>query len=494
MRQGLYYCFQDQDVIASKNVLFHRQSEPFLPQSMKDTLPYLLGAVNEDHLLNLQELAKAKRHFISLQKEYQDHEALKGTSTGKGLALVAEARSLGMIPMNQEVESIEDAHKVLGRIIGKDHSSAEFNKIQDSGKDYLTLQNELYELENELQHVEERINTAKHFASGATGFQGEAEEQMLRLQSIGLFKGRKKLDLCPVCHSKSDAEKIEKDITQSVDRLRKELETVTREQPKINEYMSKLETQRESHATKFRKKQREIEGILATQAAMRTYHDRNLRVGMTLGRVSLWLDSVSITSEDKGLQKQIDKWEKEVKRLEKLVDAKEVEERLNSIINRISDQMTKESTLLKLEHSGNPVRFDLKDLTVVIDMEDRPVPLKRIGSGENHVGYHLLALTALHGHFIKNNRPVPRFLVLDQPSQVYYPPDKYDDKGSLALVKDADKEALERMYKFIFNFVESQKGKFQVILLDHANPDDKEFRSYIVEEWRDGKALIPSDW
>ncbi|MNY75879.1 hypothetical protein D3C86_2152900 [compost metagenome] len=50
------------------------------------------------------------------------------------------------------------------------------------------------------------------------------------------------------------------------------------------------------------------------------------------------------------------------------------------------------------------------------------------------------------------------------------------------------------MYKFIFNFVESQKGKFQVILLDHANPDDKEFRSYIVEEWRDGKALIPSDW
>jgi len=43
------------------------------------------------------------------------------------------------------------------------------------------------------------------------------------------------------------------------------------------------------------------------------------------------------------------------------------------------------------------------------------------GSGENLLGYHLITLCALHEYFVKNKRPVPGFLIIDQPSQVYFP-------------------------------------------------------------------------
>lgn len=40
IRHALYYCFQGQDEIAAKNFLFHKQSEDFISQAIKDTIPY----------------------------------------------------------------------------------------------------------------------------------------------------------------------------------------------------------------------------------------------------------------------------------------------------------------------------------------------------------------------------------------------------------------------------------------------------------------------
>lgn len=73
-------------------------------------------------------------------------------------------------------------------------------------------------------------------------------------------------------------------------------------------------------------------------------------------------------------------------------DTEEKEEKLQSILNRIGFQMTEWANNLNLEHSGDPVRLDLSKLTVVIDREERPIPLERMGSGENWVAYHLIVL------------------------------------------------------------------------------------------------------
>lgn len=74
---------------------------------------------------------------------------------------------------------------------------------------------------------------------------------------------------------------------------------------------------------------------------------------------------------------------------------------------------------LDLEHSEYPYRFDLNKLTVMVD-RNRPVPLQQLGSGANWLGCHLVALLAIHTFLHRNKRPVPGFLFLDKPSQVFF--------------------------------------------------------------------------
>jgi hypothetical protein len=78
--------------------------------------------------------------------------------------------------------------------------------------------------------------------------------------------------------------------------------------------------------------------------------------------------------------------------------------------------------LRHLQEGAEPaVRIDRKKLTVVSDTPTEPVPMAQMGSGQNWLWCHLLAHLALHKWFVEKGRPVPRFLILDQPTQVYYP-------------------------------------------------------------------------
>ncbi|NJM09316.1 DUF3732 domain-containing protein [Candidatus Gracilibacteria bacterium] len=166
-----------------------------------------------------------------------------------------------------------------------------------------------------------------------------------------------------------------------------------------------------------------------------------------------------------------------------------------SILNRIGIQMTQWAQVLDLEHSGNPVRLDVKNLTVVVDREESPITLPRMGAGKNWVGYHLLAHLGLHQHFTQHARPVPRFLFLDQPTQVYYPSDQDTSlNGAIDALQDDDRQAVAAMFKLIFDAVASFDGKFQVIVTDHADLVDERFQSAVIERWRGVHALIPQDW
>ena len=145
---------------------------------------------------------------------------------------------------------------------------------------------------------------------------------------------------------------------------------------------------------------------------------------------------------------------------------------------------------LDVEYENNPIRFDINKLTMFIDSDTKPIALPQIGSGANWVAYHLLIVFALHKHFIQNNRPVPSFIIIDQPTQVYYPPEKNDNVVEVS----ADEIAVNKMFDFMFNVVESLTPKLQVIITDHAYLKNERFEQSVTEVWRDGLKLIPIDW
>ena len=82
------------------NLLFHGQSEPQIPQVIKDTLPYFLGAIQEDQLALEQQLERKRKEIRRLKRALQDAEAIQGSDLGKALALLTEASEVGLISID----------------------------------------------------------------------------------------------------------------------------------------------------------------------------------------------------------------------------------------------------------------------------------------------------------------------------------------------------------------------------------------------------------
>lgn len=187
-----------------------------------------------------------------------------------------------------------------------------------------------------------------------------------------------------------------------------------------------------------------------------------------------------------------------VEDLEKKVGADDSHDRLISILNNISAQVSRYIQTFEAEFSAFPARLDLNHLTVVFDRPDRPVPMSRTGGGENHLAYHLSALLALHLFAAKNNCPIPQFLLIDQPTQVYFPSEKVYQEADGSVLKteaDADLAAVRRLFELLLKFTQHDVPGFQLIVTEHANLRDQWFQDTLVESpWTKPPALVPEEW
>jgi Protein of unknown function (DUF3732) len=62
----------------------------------------------------------------------------------------------------------------------------------------------------------------------------------------------------------------------------------------------------------------------------------------------------------------------------------------------------------------------------------------------------------MHKWFVDNGRPVTRLLILYQTPQIYYPAEK-DAGGSLAGLKDSDRDSVLRIFKWLKDRVDELK-------------------------------------
>ena len=486
IRHALYYCFQNQDEIAAKNFLFHRQAEDFITQSIKDTMPYFMGIINEDALEKEKERSILKRKIVIEKRRVEEKRMLQGGGIKRGTALLAEAKYVGLLSDDIDIQydSYDSVYAVLKNINEWSPVS-----IKNSGMDRLSyLQTELDKCLSELSELDEDIKNAKNFAGESKGFIEEAGHQKLRLSSIGLFE---KLDFrpnyCPLCSKEIDSPlpNVEM-IKAAINNLNKNIENVEREKPKLRKYIDGLEDNRQKLREQVQRIRDEIDGIYLQNQEANQIKDLNARRAKVVGRISLWLESVE---KDDGLEKreeEIKKMEERLKELDEYLDKEAIEDRKQSILSRLSIDMTEWAKQLCLEHSDNPYRLDMNKVTVVVDKEDRPVPLKQMGSGSNWVGIHLITYFALQKFFVKSHRPVPRFLFLDQPSQVYFPSELDEKKTDIKMVN--------KLYDFIIQQVSDLSGELQVIIVDHVNLDNEEFKKRIVEDWWGDNNLVPTEW
>ena len=497
---ALIYCFQHQTEIDSNRHLFHRQSDPWLPQAIKDTIPYFLGAVTDDYVARMAELRLLRRELGGLRRKLEEYEAVRGQGVSVAQGLLVEATDLGL-RIGQSVPETWDACLEALQDLNGASPVPEEEQVSVEGGEFRRLQAERDEIMHELHSVRDQLEAARELTVDRRGFSQEAHAQILRLKSIELFTsqddGEHRETSCPLCQSSLPNSEITpsiQDIQESLEKLDDQVRHVEDRTPQMEAVVTELEAKQSAIKSRLRGNQEQLEAIQRENARLQEYRDRNARRAHIFGRISLYLDSVPQLEDDSDLQRQLADLEEQVNTLEEELSSDTAQERVQSALSLISRDMSDWASGLQLEHAEFPIRLDLRRLTVVADGTEGPIPMERMGSGENWVGYHLITHFALHRQFIDRYRPVPRFIFIDQPSQVYFPEDEdwQQENGTVGIGEDREK--VRRMYRLAYDFVESLNGQFQVIVTDHANINEPWFQECVVERWREGEKLVPPEW
>lgn len=489
---ALLFCFQKQNTIASQEQLFHRMNEQWLPQALKDTFPYFVGAVDEEQFRYLAELDELTKRLRLLEAQEGKRRQVIELSRNRVVRIVNDAKRIGLIP--QEYQPVDDTvFTYLADIASRPVEEPGY--IPDFGETIERLRGEQSTLQARLTQLNQDFVAAKSFLAVQTDFSSEGAEQRARLESIGLYKGTLgDHTVCPICDSHLSVTVPEvSQINQSLDHIDGLLNAVHRESPHIQGHIADIEGQIQVASDALKEVQIELRRVISEDQNARVIQDQLIARARFYGRLSNFLETINDGDEGIDLAEEIKELRKLVSSVNEKLNSDEIASRMDAFLNLIGQKMTEYSKHLDLEHSGSSLRLDMRKLTVVADTEDGPIPLNRMGSGENWVGYHVLTHLALHWWMRKKNRPVPAFLIFDQPTQAYYPPDRAEG-GLDQLENDADRRAVRALFKLMDHACNEIESPFQLIILDHAHLRLDWFKDAIIEEWRGDAALVPQEW
>jgi len=497
VKHSFYYLFQKQGIVANKDQLLYRQNEPYQPQAIRDTLPILLGLTSDDRYELDAKLRIAKRDLKLNAKLWEEARDFIDTSYKKGVSLLSEAKAVGIVKSEGSADNAGDVVEILRDAVKwKPGDIPE----EDSGRTS-KIESSLSELRENRQELERKLENARKFSEKADGYRSEADEQRDRLSSIKALPRDPKTGewQWPFCeHNLGMSSPVAEYLLGELQSLEEEMQLVVGDRPQLKAYMVEQQESIRLLAEEIKIKELELSAAIASNEAIAEMGSRNNAASKVVGRISLFIEGARPNDDLKALESEYRRLKFKVEELERKIDADDTNERLVSIMNNISSRMSQYIKELEAEFSEFPFRFDLSHLTVVADRPERPVPMGRTGGGENHLAYHLAAILALHQFAVTNNRPIPRFLFIDQPTQVYFPSEKVYKEADGSIKKtesDADLVAVRRLFELLLRFTQEDAPGFQIIVTEHANLRDQWFQDALVEKpWAKPPALVPEDW
>ena len=490
-----YYLFQKQGIVANKDQLFYRQNEQFQPQAIKDTLPILLGISSRDKYELESRLRGVQRDVRLNGKQLEQARTAVATSDEKALGLLSEARAVG-IPL-PDVGAAGSWIEVLRSALAWKPASVP----EDDGLRVSAIENDLVSLREQRREIQQRIDAAIRYARRSEGFETEAWEQKDRLTSIKLLPKNPATGewQWPFAEANLGMKtSLAAALIAELESLEREMAAVVGERPALDEYLASQRQEIQVIGDQIRSKEVELSAAIAGSEIVAQMGNRNNAASRVVGRVSLFLEGLVPDEELARLEREDRRLKAKVDDLERQIGADDSRERLVSTLNSIAIHMSGYISALGGEFGQFPARLDLHNLTVAIDRPGRPIYMPRTGGGENHLAYHLAALLALHRYSANNNQPIPRFLLIDQPTQVYFPSEavyKAADGSVETTETDADLEAVRRLFELLRCFTEKDAPGFQIIVTEHANLRDDWFQTALVERpWTKPPALVPEDW
>ena len=505
VKHTAFYLFQKQGLVASKELLFYRQAEEHLPQTIRDTFAVLFGISNVGDMETEASRRAAQRELKIAQKELKLAQETEDALDTRGLGLLAEARAVG-IPFSSAPDvakpSVDGAENDLVASLREILTWRPGQVPLLAESDMAKLQALRSNLRTERRLILDQITSTQRYVKGASDFQTEAQEQRSRLESIHALpraaNGTWQWPFLKEADARMDG--IAQSLMAELSSLDRELQHVGGARPRLDEHLAALT----DRAGQLKEAIREVEinltaAVLAEEKAV-AQEDVNAQALKVQGRVSFYLDSLNPSNTISTLKLKVGRLQVKLDQLSQKAGADDdADARMDSVITHVSSTMTMLVKEFKAFFSEFPFRLDMRNLTVVVQRPGNPVPMIRTGGGANWLAYHISALLALHHYASENRIPIPRFLMLDQPTQVYFPSQAIYESvaGDAEQVRrvDVDLVAAKKLFETLLNYTKVLVPGFQLIVTEHANFVEDWFQDALVEDpWMNPPALVPQDW
>jgi len=504
--------FQPQHIVANPYTLFFKADTQEHREKLRIIFPLVLGALDADTLAKQRELKDTEKDHDRLRRELDARLAAARAWEAEVEGYYLQAKSLGLLPnspspqpswtLEKYILELQNVPETVRRLDIPDVQEGTSERAVAELTKLIGMEDQLGQ---EIGALRRRLDKLDQLNSSVAEYGISLTAQEDRLQGIGWFaKSLEAPHQCPVCSAvHSEANPRIADLQVLASEFQTLSNSVQQAPPKLDEALASLKQELRSHEaeiTKVRQTRKIVEARTEAEASLR---QKTRQIYLFVGRVEQALENVAASRNVGDLGDKVAALAKRIAELRRDLDPVAQKNRLNAAIDSVSARIAEYARILKLEHATENVRLNVRELTLQFSqLSGRTDYLWEVGSGQNWLGYHVATLLALHEHFLSlNESPVPRFLMIDQPSQVYFPEGWPTQEGdSLAQPEEAssDIEGVRRIFQALSHFLESVKGQFQLIVTEHAGAITWSQVPNInpVGNWRENhdEFLIPKPW
>ena len=502
------FTFQPQNVVANPDVLFFKANTYEHREKLRKIFPYVLGAVTPTLMAKQFELGRARQELRRKERELKDAQEVSARWLADLRAKFSEAQELGLAAKPEQELSRGQMIERLEEVVARTDLtlSVSTSTISDALRELSGLEVEEREVSRELTTLRHRLSEMNRMRVGVDQYQDALALQRGRLQlSSWLVSHTDDEADCPMCGSHTDSAKrklavlserlreveadagVDKEVPAAFDR---ELQRVTEEVGQATERLRSVQIRKRALAGR------------SDEARQRQFAAQ--RAERFVGNLESALDLHRRLGSDSELVDEVVRLKERVRQLEAELREQDVEARKRRALHAISNNAGRLLPHLDVESPNDPISLEINDLTIKVRGTERDDYLSEIGSGSNWLSYHLAVLLALHQFFLSQRKgPVPAFLVLDQPSQVYFPKrimarpeDEEVEEVEEPQLRDEDVDAVRQAFEVMGRVALDAKGGLQLIVLDHASRDVWGDIDGVVglPEWRNGVKLVPMAW
>ena len=503
--------YQPQHIVANPYTLFFKADTYEHQEKLKAVFPLALGVVDSHVIAMKHDLKLLEKELSNKKREIESRARVNDIWKTDISIYYSNALTLGLIKSDEYAEHYEQKEEQLRRIVKTDRPQLTDIDFEISDKiinEINKLNYEETEISRNIQRYRYKLTKINEIINEKKDLEKSLEIQEYRLSpTTWLIENIKKTNNCPFCGS------VETISENSLNKLEDTLIELKNQHIAINESNSILD--KEIIETKKLLRQEEIriheirrhKSILEEKSSKANdYQNFQSEVFRFLGKIEKVIENSDFLEINSDLMEEVERLENEINTLKTKIALVGEKEKLYRRLYEFSQNIRKYIKILNVERPDDEVKLDIKDLTLKIRSSNREDYLWEIGSGANWMGYHIGALLSLHEIFAKDPKnPVPSYLIIDQPSQVFFPdiwpgdPDPNnptDDKRKELNIESDDIIRVNNIFKALYQHMIVSKGT-QIIVIDHA--DEITWKDIdninLVERWRkDNDFLIPESW